>query len=77
MTLKHYPRIDGELNLGPDLELEAYEWVPDNVIMADGGFETVEPKWLELPQMSFMEFYQVRGAGAACWRELGLYLGFV
>ena len=69
MTLKHYPRIDGELDLGPDLELEAYEWVPDDVIMADGGFETVEPKWLELPQMSFMEFYQVRGASAACWRR--------
>ena len=68
MTLKYYPRIDGELDLGPNLELVPYEWVPDDVIMADGGFETVEPKWLELPQMSFMEFYQVRGASAAYWR---------
>ena len=49
--------------------------MPNDVIMADGGFETVEPKWLELLQMSFMEFYQVRGASAACWHGCSLLLG--
>ena len=60
VTLKHYPPVVGELELGPDLELEAYEWVPDDVVVASGAYEIVEPKWLELPRMSFMEFYQVR-----------------
>ena len=60
VTLLERARIDGNLQLRPGEELDSYTWVPDDVVTAGGAFEIVEPKWLELPQMSFMEFYQAR-----------------
>lgn len=36
-----------------------YKWVPKDVITASGQYVTKEPEWAKLPQMSFMEFYQV------------------
>jgi hypothetical protein len=36
-----------------------YQWVPKEVITATGKFVIQEPDWLKLPQMPYMEFYQV------------------
>ncbi|CAL8467968.1 g7506 [Coccomyxa elongata] len=35
-----------------------YKWVPKDVITASGQYVSKEPAWAQLPQMSFMEFYQ-------------------
>lgn len=39
---------------------ETYKWIPDNVIVSGGAYEVEEPQWLDLPQMSYFEFYQAR-----------------
>lgn len=40
-----------------------YKYVPKDVITASGQYVTKEPEWARLPQMSFMEFYQVSTFG--------------
>ncbi len=36
-----------------------YKWVPKEVITASGHYVTQEPDWQHLPQMAYMDFYQV------------------
>ena len=36
-----------------------YKWVPKEVVTASGHYVTQEPDWQHLPQMSYMDFYQV------------------
>ena len=36
-----------------------YKWVPKEVVTSSGHYVTKEPDWQHLPQMSFMDFYQV------------------
>jgi len=38
---------------------KVYKWVPKDVITAAGQYVAKEPEWVKLPQMSYMEFYQV------------------
>ncbi|KAK9845482.1 hypothetical protein WJX81_007602 [Elliptochloris bilobata] len=57
------PRIDDlTLDFKPpwlkEGESTGYKWIPDDVIIAGGAYELQEPQWLELEQMSFMEFFQ-------------------
>ena len=36
-----------------------YKWVPKEVITSSGQYVTKEPDWQHLPQMPYMEFYNV------------------
>ena len=37
----------------------AYKWVPKEVVTSSGVYVAKEPDWQHLPQMPYMEFYQV------------------
>ena len=37
----------------------AYKWVPKEVITSTGQYISKEPDWQHLPQMPYMEFYNV------------------
>ena len=37
----------------------AYKWVPKEVVTSSGVYVTKEPDWQHLPQMPYMEFYNV------------------
>jgi hypothetical protein len=39
--------------------MKQYDFVPTDVLGQGAGYAP-EPRWNRLPQMSFMEFYQVR-----------------
>ncbi len=41
-----------------------YDFVPADVLGQGAGY-AAEPRWSQLPQMSFMEFYQVGASGLA------------
>ena len=36
-----------------------YKWVPKEVVTSSGHYVIKEPDWQNLPQMSYMDFYQV------------------
>lgn len=39
---------------------QEYTWVPKDVVTAAGHYVIKEPEWDKLPEMSYMELYQVR-----------------
>ncbi len=43
-----------------------YKWVPKEVITSSGQYVTKEPDWQHLPQMPYMEFYNVSLLSPAC-----------
>ena len=45
-------------------EAEVFDFVPPEVLGQEAGYAE-EPRWSSLPQMSFMEFYQVGWAGGS------------
>lgn len=59
LTVSHTVRRREAGEKGKEFE-ETYKWIPDNVIVSGGAYEVEEPKWLDLPQMSYFEFYQAR-----------------
>ena len=46
---------------------QVYDFVPAEVLGGQADYVRTEPRWGRLPQMSYMEFYQVGGVCVGGW----------